>query len=162
RLRVTKDYRRLLDLKDIDAVCVSTPDHWHGKMTVDALSAGKDVFVEKPMTRTAEEAVAVLDAWKRTGRVVTVGGQSMADPGWGRAFDFTRPGRPGPVPPAQPGFSRNDARGRWRYYRLTPQMTPRTVDWDLFLGHQFELNGQRVGPAPQELPFDRAAFAQWR
>src|SRR5262249_5064131 len=41
-------------------------------------------------------------------------------------------------------------------------MTPRTVDWDLFLGHQFELNGQRVGPAPQELPFDRAAFAQWR
>src|SRR3954466_7936873 len=90
RTRVTKDYRRLLDLKDVDVVCISTPDHWHGKMTVDALNAGKDVFVEKPMTRTAEEATAVLDAWKRTGRVVTVGVQSMADPVWVKAFDLIR------------------------------------------------------------------------
>src|SRR5438034_910002 len=85
---VTKDYRVVLDRKDVDAVCVTTPDHWHGRMTLDALSAGKDVFVEKPMTRTPEEAVAVLDAWHRTGRVVTVGVQSMADGVWVKAFDF--------------------------------------------------------------------------
>jgi predicted dehydrogenase len=162
RGRVTKDYRRVLDLKDVDAVVIATPDHWHGKMTVDALNAGKDVFVETPMTRTADEATAVVDAWKRSGRVVTVGAQSMADPVWVQAFDLLRTGRIGHVAHAQTGFFRNDARGQWRYYRLTPNMTPRTIDWDLFLGHGFELNGQPVGPTPREVPFDRAAFAQWR
>src|SRR5579871_4876040 len=73
KTRVTKDYRIVLDRKDVDAVCIATPDHWHGKMTLDALNAGKDVFVEKPMTRTAGEAIAVLDAWQHTGRVLTVG-----------------------------------------------------------------------------------------
>jgi predicted dehydrogenase len=48
----------------------------------------------------------------------------------------------------------------WRYYRLTPQMSPKTIDWDLFLGHQFEVNGEPLGP--KEVPFDRALFAQWR
>ena len=162
RIRVTKDYRRVLDLKDVDAVCVSTPDHWHGKMTVDALNAGKDVYVEKPMTRTAEEATAVVDAWKRTGRVVTVGVQAMADPVWVAAFDRVRTGAIGHVAQAQAGVFRNDARGQWRYYRLAPTMTPKTIDWDLFLGHGFELNGQPVGPGRGEQPFDRAAFAQWR
>lgn len=162
RTRVTKDYRRVLDLKDVDVVCISTPDHWHGKMTVDALHAGKDVYVEKPMTRTAEEATAVLDAWKQTGRVVTVGVQSMADPVWMKAFDHVRTGKIGHLAHAQTGFFRNDVRGQWRYYRLTPEMNPKTVDWDLFLGHQFELNGQRIGPDRSEQPFDRAAFAQWR
>src|SRR5205823_3850380 len=57
---------------------------------------------------------------------------------------------------------RNDIRGQWRFYRLAKQMTPKTVDWDLFLGHQFECAGVRVGPAPREQPFDRACFAQWR
>ena len=90
KTRVTKDYRVLLDRNDVDAVCVTTPDHWHGKMTLDALAAGKDVYVEKPMTRTAEEAVAVVDAWKHTGRVMTVGVQSMADAVWVRAFDAIR------------------------------------------------------------------------
>ncbi|MBA4064612.1 MAG: gfo/Idh/MocA family oxidoreductase [Isosphaera sp.] len=162
KARVTKDYRAVLDRKDVDAVCVATPDHWHGRMTVDALNAGKDVYVEKPMTRTPEEAVAVLDAWRRTGRVVTVGVQSMADAVWVRAFDFIRQGGIGHVAHAQGGVFRNDARGQWRFYRLAKEMTPKTVDWDLFLGHRFELAGQRLGPAPAELPFDRAAFAQWR
>jgi len=162
RTRVTKDYRRVLDLKDVDAVCVSTPDHWHGKMTVDAMNAGKDVYVEKPMTRTAEEATAVLDAWKRTGRVVTVGVQSMADPVWMAAFDRVRTGTIGHVAHAQTGFFRNDVRGQWRYYRLAAEMTPKSIDWDMFLGHGFELDGAKVGPPRASHPFDRAAFAQWR
>ena len=134
RTRVTKDYRRLLDLKDVDAVCIATPDHWHGRMTVDALAAGKDVFVEKPMTRRAEEAVAVLDAWQQTGRVVTVGVQSMADPVWMRAFDFIRTGGIGHIAHAQTGAFRNDIRGQWRYYRLAREMTPRS---------------NRLGPLPR-------------
>jgi predicted dehydrogenase len=162
RTRVTKDYRVVLDRKDVDAVCVTTPDHWHGRMTVDALNAGKDVYVEKPMTRTPEEAVAVLDAWQKTGRVVTIGVQSMADGVWVRAFDFIRQGGIGHVAHAQGGVFRNDVRGQWRYYRLAREMTPKTVDWDLFLGHRFELAGAKLGPTPKEQPFDRAAFAQWR
>jgi predicted dehydrogenase len=162
RSRVTKDYRVVLDRKDVDVVCISTPDHWHGRMTVDAMTAGKDVYVEKPMTRTPEEAVAVLDAWQRTGRVVTVGVQSMADSVWMRAFETIRTGGIGHVAHAQAGIFRNDARGWWRFYRLAREMTPRTVDWDLFLGHRFELAGASLGPTPKEQPFDRAAFAQWR
>jgi predicted dehydrogenase len=162
KTRVTKDYRAVLDRKDVDAVCIATPDHWHGRMTVDALNAGKDVYVEKPMTRGPEEAVAVVDAWQRTGRVVTVGVQSMADGVWVRAFDWIRTGGIGHIAQGQGGIFRNDARGQWRYYRLAKEMTPKTVDWDLFLGHRFELAGQHLGPTPKEQPFDRAAFAQWR
>lgn len=162
RARVTKDYRRILDLADVDAVSIATPDHWHGRITTDALAVGKDVFVETPMTRRAEEAVAVVDAWQRTGRVVTVGAQSMADPVWMRAFDFIRTGGIGHVAHAQTSAFRNDIRGQWRFYRLAREMTPRTIDWDLFLGHRFEFAGQPVGPPPRERSFDRAAFAQWR
>ncbi|MFO0823604.1 MAG: Gfo/Idh/MocA family oxidoreductase [Gemmataceae bacterium] len=162
KTRVSKDYRVILDRKDVDAVCIATPDHWHGRMTVDALNAGKDVYVEKPMTRTPEEAIAVCDAAQKTGRVVTVGVQSMADNVWMRAFDTIRTGGIGHVAHAQGGIFRNDARGQWRYYRLAKEMTPKTVAWDLFLGHGFELAGRRIGPSPKEQPFDRAAFAQWR
>jgi predicted dehydrogenase len=159
RTRVVKDYRRLLDVKDVDLVCISTPDHWHARMTLDALAAGKDVYVEKPMTRTPGEAVAVADAAVRHNRVVTVGVQGLADPGWRAALDFVRGGRIGHVAHLSAGAFRNDARGQWRFYRLVEQMTAKTVDWNLFLGHQFEVNGEKLGP---EIPFDRAVFAQWR
>ena len=160
--RVTKDYRRILDLKDADIVCVATPDHWHARMTLDALAAGKDVYCEKPMTRTAVEAQAVVDAVRNSTRVVTVGVQSMADPSWRTAHDLIRGNRIGPVVQAQAGVHKNDVRGQWRYYRLTPQMSPKTIDWDMFLGHHFDVHGETLGPTPKEVPFDRAAFAQWR
>jgi predicted dehydrogenase len=162
RKHVVKDYRRIIDLKEIDAVCIATPDHWHARMTLDAAAAGKDVYCEKPMTRTPAEATAVVDALARYNRVMTVGVQTLATPVWRTAQDLIRGGRIGPVAQAAGGVFRNDARGQWRFYRLVPQMTARTVDWDLFLGHRFDVNGEPIGPAPQELPFDRAAFAQWR
>jgi len=162
RKRVVKDYRKLLDLKDVDAVCITTPDHWHARMTLDAFAAGKDVYVERPMTRTPAEALAVSDAAKRHNRVLTVGMQTLADPVWKTAGDRIRAGRIGHVSHLQAGVFRNDIRGHGRYYRLASQMNPKTIDWDLFLGHRFEVNGERLGPTPQEQPFDRAAFAQWR
>ena len=79
-----------------------------------------------------------------------------------RLVDAIRAGAIGHVAHAQTGFFRNDIRGQWRFYRLAKQMTPKTVDWDLFLGHQFECAGHRVGPTAADLPFDRASFAQWR
>ena len=162
RARVAKDYRRLLDLKDADLVCIATPDHWHARMTLDALAAGKDVYVERPMTRTPAEAVAVADAAVRHNRVVAVGVQGLADPGWRAALDAVRGGQIGHVAHLSGGAFRNDVRGQWRFYRLAREMTARTVDWGLFLGHQFEVNGERLGPPPDRVPFDRAAFAQWR
>lgn len=159
--RVTKDYRRLLELKSADIICVATPDHWHAKMTLDAMTAGKDVYCEKPMTRTTAEAQAVVDAARKLNRVVVVGVQSLADPTWARAHDLIRTNRIGPVVMGQTGFHRNDIRGQWRYYRLTPQMSPKTIDWKMFVGHGFEVNGQPIS-SESDLPFDRAKFAQWR
>jgi predicted dehydrogenase len=159
---VTKDYRRLLEQKDVDIVCISTPDHWHARQTIDALDAGKHVYCEKPMTRTMAEAQMVVDAWKKTGKVMSVGVQSMADPTWLKAYDAIKTGKIGHVMQAQTRYYRNSDVGQWRYYTLTKTMNPKAVDWDLFLGHKFMIGDLPVGPTPAEQPFDRAVFAQWR
>src|SRR5262245_49939374 len=160
RVHVTKDYRRLLELREVDAVCIATPDHWHAKMAIDAAGAGKHVYCEKPMTRTIEEAHAVVDAVRRANVVMTVGVQSMADPSWRRANEMIRRGDIGHVAQAQTSYYRNYIGGQWRYYPLTQDMTPRTIDWDMFLGTNFSVI-PGVPLAPRR-PFDRAVYAQWR
>jgi predicted dehydrogenase len=160
RRHVVKDYRRLLELEEVDAVCISTPDHWHAKMSIDAAEAGKHVYCEKPMTKTIDEAQVVVEAAIRHNVVMTVGVQSMADPTWARAAELIRNGRIGHVAQGQTGYYRNDVRGWGRYYRLTKQMSPKTIDWRMFLGSQFEV--VKGVPLAPELPFDRAAFGQWR
>lgn len=151
---VTKDFRKLLDRKDIDAVVIATPDHWHGRMCVDAMEAGKDVYCEKPMTHTIDEARKITETVKKTGQVFTVGVQSTADPRWMLAHEQIAAGKIGHVMQGQTSYYRNSDGGQWRYYALTPDMTPKTVDWKMFLGTDF-------GLAPDQ-PFDRARYAQWR
>ncbi len=151
---VTKDYRKILDSKDVDAVVIATPDHWHGKQTVDALEAGKDVYCEKPMTHTIEEAKKVADTVKKTKQIMTVGVQSTADPRWKMANELITSGKIGHVMQGQTSYYRNSSMGQWRYYDLTEDMTPKTVDWKMFLGTEF-------GLAPDQ-PFNRAKYAQWR
>ena len=148
------DYRDILNDPSIDAVCISTPDHWHAKQTLDALAAGKHVYCEKPMTHSVDEALAVLKAWKQSGRVMQVGVQSTEVPAWRDANRRICDGQLGKVLQYQTEFFRNSAVGQWRYYELTPDMTPKNVDWKMFLGTEF-------GLAP-DMPFDRAKFAQWR
>ncbi|HET6572138.1 MAG TPA: Gfo/Idh/MocA family oxidoreductase [Fimbriiglobus sp.] len=159
---VTKDYRNVLDNKDVDVVVVATPDHWHAKIAIDAMTAGKDVYCEKPMTRTIAEAQAVVDTWKKTGRVMTVGVQSTADPTWRLAYEHIKKGNIGKVVMGQTSYFRNSDVGQWRYYPLTKEMSPKTIDWDTWLGHKVELNGEKLGPSPEQMPFDRAVWAQWR
>jgi predicted dehydrogenase len=157
---VTKDYRRVLDLKEVDVVCIAAPDHWHAKMSIDAAKAGKDVYCEKPMTKTIDEAHAVVDAMTKHNRVMTVGVQSMADATWLKANELVRAGKIGHVAQAQTSYYRNSDVGQWRYYHLTRDMTPKTVDWDMFLGHAFHIfDGVPLGP---KIPFDRAIYGQWR
>jgi predicted dehydrogenase len=160
KVHVTKDYRRLLDLKEVDVVCVATPDHWHAKMTIDAAAAGKDIYCEKPMTRTIAEAHAVVDALRHSNRVMTVGVQSLSDPRWRTAYDLIRNGKIGHVVQGQTSYYRNDNRGQARFHMLTRDMNPKTIDWDMFLGHAFHLfPGEPLAP---KMLFDRAVFGQWR
>ena len=160
---VNKDYRVILDQKDVDIIVVATPDHWHARMAIDAMDAGKDVYMEKPMTRTIEEAIAVIDTAVKRNRVVTVGVQSMADPTWAAANEYIRNGKIGHVLQGQTSYFRNSLVGQWRYYPLTKEMTPKTIDWDLWLGHGFKgVDGKPLGPTQKEMPFDRAVWAQWR
>jgi predicted dehydrogenase len=160
RVHVTKDYRRLLELREVDAVCIATPDHWHAKMSIDAAAAGKHIYCEKPMTKTIDEAHAVVDAARRHNVVMTVGVQSMADPTWRLAHEMVRRGDIGHLCQAQTSYYRNSLVGQWRYYPLTRDMTPTTVDWDMFLGTNFSvMPGVPLAPP---MPFDRAIFAQWR
>src|SRR5262245_47620191 len=159
---VSKDYRTILGQKDVDIVVVATPDHWHARMALDAMDAGKDVYMEKPMTRTIAEAIAVVDAAQKKNKVVTVGVQSMADPVWREAHEYIRAGKIGHVMQGQTSYYRNYIGGQWRYYPIKKDMTPETIDWEMFLGHKFDVNGEKLGPSPREMPFDRAVWAQWR
>src|SRR5262249_51191125 len=134
----------------------------HGKMAVDAMEAGKDVYCEKPMTRTIAEAHAVVDAAKKHKKVVTIGVQSMADPTWKEAYEYIPAGNIGHVFQGQTSYYRNYLGGQWRYYPLKKEMTPKTIDWDTWLGYKAEFLGEKLGPTPKEMPFDRAVWAQWR
>jgi predicted dehydrogenase len=151
---VTKDYRKILDSKDVDAVVIATPDHWHAKMAIDAMEAGKDVYCEKPMCHTIDEARRISQAQKKTGQIFTVGVQSTADPRWKKAHGMITEGKIGKVLQGQTSYYRNSDMGQWRYYGLTEDMNPKTIDWKMFLGTDF-------GLAPEQ-PFNRARYAQWR
>lgn len=150
----TGDYRDIINDASIDAVVISTPDHWHATQTIASLKAGKAVYCEKPMTHTVEEALEVHNTWKKSGRVMQVGVQSTSLPVWDAINEQICAGDLGKVLQYQTEFFRNSDMGQWRYYRLSEDMTPKTIDWRMFLGTE-------EGLAPSQ-PFDRARFAQWR
>ena len=152
--QAVSDYRDILADESIDAVCIATPDHWHARQTLDALAAGKHVYCEKPMTHTVDEALAVLNAWKKSKLVMQVGVQSTQLPVWADARKRIQQGQLGKVVQFQTEIFRNSDMGQWRDFALTADMTPKTVDWQMFLGTEF-------GLAP-DMPFDRAKFSQWR
>ncbi|HBB92473.1 MAG: oxidoreductase [Bacteroidetes bacterium GWF2_49_14] len=94
---VFNDYRKLLERKDIDAVIIGTPDHWHARIMVDACDAGKHVYVEKPMANTIYEAFQMEKAGRRYKKVVQVGQWQRSDPHWNDAFAFVQSGKLGKV-----------------------------------------------------------------
>jgi len=152
--KATPDFRDIINDSSIDAVVIATPDHWHARQTLDALAAGKHVYCEKPMTHTVDEALAVLKAWQMSGRVMQVGVQSTSLPVWRAIGDRIRAGDLGKVLQYQTEYFRNSDCGQWRFYEITEDMTPKNIDWPMFLGTEFDL-------APK-MPFDRAVYRQWR
>ena len=149
-----EDYRDMLADPNVDAVCVGTPDHWHARQTIDAMKAGKHVYCEKPMTHTIPEAMEVVDTWRSTGQIMQVGVQSTSLPVWDRAREMINDGKIGKVLMFQTEFFRNSNVGQWRYYPLSKDMSPKTVNWRRWLGVDDGLAA--------EMPFDRSVYAQWR
>ena len=146
---VTGDYTAILSRADIDAVVIATPDHWHLKMTQDALVAGKHVYIEKPMTHSWEEGEAFIAAADRSGKILQVGSQYMSMGCARKAAEFIRSGRLGQVTLVDGRIHRNSATGAW-YYPVPPDASPATVDFKRFLGS---------APARD---FDLRRFFQWR
>jgi predicted dehydrogenase len=127
-----KDYRRLLERKDIDAVVVSTPDHWHALQTIDACQAGKDVYVEKPLCLTVVEGRRMVEVAERTKRVVQVGINRRSSKICREAAEFVRGGGIGHVTVARCDHVVNE----WPAGIGNPpdEPPPPDVDWDLYLG----------------------------
>ncbi len=127
----TKSYKELLDRDDIDAVLIATPDHWHVPITVDACDAGKDVYVEKPLTHNLEEGAAVIEAQDRHKKVVQVGMQQRSMPQFRKAEEIVRSGRLGKIHKVHLTWNRNQDRFR----RPERGPDPKDVDWKAFLGN---------------------------
>jgi len=141
-----RDFRRLLDDRDIDAVVIAVPDHWHAVMSIMAAQAGKDIYCEKPMTLTIREARAVVDAVRRYGRVFQTGSQQRASSNFRLACELVRSGYIGTVKhvtvsvggPSSPCY-------------LPGEPTPKYIDWNMWLG-----------PAPWRPYSSRIHSRHWR
>jgi len=148
-LPTTKDYRAILDRKDVDAVLVATPDHWHARIVQDACAAGKDVYCEKPMSHTVEQGFAMVEAMEKNKRIVQVGSQRRSSIVYGKGREIYESGALGIVTSVEAFIDRNDASGAW-VYPIPPDANEKTIDWERFLGD-----------APKR-PFDAARFFRWR
>ncbi|MHC4560335.1 MAG: Gfo/Idh/MocA family protein [Planctomycetota bacterium] len=127
-----KDFRRLLDSKDIDAVVISTPDHWHAVQTVMACEAGKDVYVEKPLSITIREGRKMVQAAKRYNRVVQVGLHRRSSKAYKQAVEDIQTGKIGKVTVARAyRISNMHPNGIGKYPDTAP---PDNLDWDMWLG----------------------------
>jgi predicted dehydrogenase len=142
----SKEFRKLLDRKDIDAVLIGSPDHWHVPMTVAACEAGKDVYVEKPLTHDLKEGRAVIDAQNKHKKIVQVGTQQRSMPQFQKAREILKAGGIGTVRKVHLTWNRN-----WGHFgKHLDGIDPKTVDWKAFCG------------SAREQPFDEYRFRNWR
>jgi len=132
------DYREIINRKDIDAVVVATPDHWHAKIALEAMAAGKDVYCEKPMCHTIEEAKALAAAVRKTGRIMQVGSQTTSADQWHKAKKYIADGAIGKMLMSQGSYHRNSTDGEWNW-PIKPEAGPNGkgddyIDWKMWLG----------------------------
>jgi predicted dehydrogenase len=145
----TRDYRELIARKDIDAVFVCVPDHWHDRISIDALNAGKHVYVEKPMVQKIEFGHAMIAAEKKSGKILQVGSQVASSVLVGEAQKHIASGKIGELAYVEAVNDRADQRGAWQY-SIPTDANPQTVDYDRFLGR-----------APKT-PFEAMRVFRWR
>lgn len=148
------DYREVLGRKDVDAVVIATPDHWHATIALEAMDRGKDVYLEKPMTHTIEEARQLVEKVKEKKRVLQVGSQTTSADQWHKARQVIAEGRIGQMLMSQGSYHRNSKRGEWNW-PIEPNAGPEGkgddfIDWKTWLG-----------PAPQR-PWDADRYFRFR
>src|ERR1035441_7882771 len=153
-----RDYRELLNQSDVDAVVVATPDHWHAKMAMDAMDKGKDVYLEKPMVHTNDEARQLVDTVKETKRILQVGSQTPSADIWWKAKKAIADGMIGQMIESQGSYHRNSTEGEWNW-DIDPGAGPDGkgddfIDWNMWLGSQFKLAPKR--------PWDADRFFRFR
>jgi predicted dehydrogenase len=144
----TKNYQDILNKKDIDAVLIATPNHWHVPMTVEACQAEKDVYVEKPLTVNVSEGREVVDAQNEYKRIVQVGMQQRSMPHIQEGYKLYKSGKLGSVHKVHLTWNRNSFNNGYKkpHYGIDPK----TVDWKMFLG------------SIKDQPFDENRFRDWR
>ena len=148
-LPATRRYQELLANKDIDCIVAAVPDHWHKQVVVDAVTAGKDIYCEKPMSHSPADGVAMVEAAKRTGRIVQIGSQRVSSLICAKAKEMISQGMLGEMMLVEGWLGRNDPTGAWEYpppFDLSPQ----NLDWDTW-----------QGTVPKKA-FDPYTFARWR
>ncbi|MCK7555559.1 Gfo/Idh/MocA family oxidoreductase [Chitinophaga sedimenti] len=148
-LYTTRDYRELLARKDIDAVIIATMDCWHARMTIDALNAGKAVYIEKPMVYKISEGQSVIDAQRKTGKILQVGSQRVSSIGLAKAKELLAAGEIGKLNMVNAAYDRQSSIGAWEY-TIPKDASADTVDWDRFIA------------ATGKMPYDPKKFFWWR
>ncbi len=148
-LFVTRDYRELLNRKDVDAVIIATPDHWHKKIAIDAFKAGKSVYCEKPMVQRYEDGQEIIKAHRSSGKICQIGSQGLSSLGNEKAKQLYTDGAIGEMVLLDMYNDRYSAEGAWQY-PIPPDANPDSIDFDTFLGS-----------APK-VPFDPTRFFRWR
>jgi len=145
----SRDYRMLLERMDIDAVIVATPDHWHKKITIEAMESGKAVYCEKPMVQNFSEGHEIIEVYNKTKSVCQIGSQGMSSLGNQKAKQLYEDGAIGEIVMLDFYDDRYSSEGAWQY-AIPPDATPKTIDFDRFLGS-----------APK-VPYDPKRFFRWR
>jgi predicted dehydrogenase len=148
-LFVTQDYHELLKRKDIDAVIIATSDHWHKQISIDALNSGKHVYCEKPMVHSVKEGMDVVDAWKKSGKVMIIGSQGVSSLGNEKAKELLAQGVIGDIIYAEGFWARMSPEGAWQY-NIPKDGNEQTVDWKKYISNT------------QNRPWDPLRFFRWR
>jgi predicted dehydrogenase len=146
---VTKNYKEILDRKDIDAVFVATSDHWHDRISIEAMNKGKHVYCEKPMVHKLEEGAEVIATQKKTGKVLQVGSQRVSSIVTHKAQELFESKIIGDLVVVETYMDRHSANGAWQY-SIPTDAKGNTVDWDSF-----------IGDAPK-VAYDPVRFFRWR
>ena len=145
----TRDYREILARKDVDAVLIATPDHWHKQAAVDSMKAGKDVYLEKPMIHLYSDGPEIINTVHSTNRILQVGSQRVSSVVYAKAKELLAAGAIGKLNMVSARWDRNSSIGAWNY-SIPLDASPETCDWPRF-----------EGTAPK-MAFSAERFFQWR